>query len=148
MNRPPLVVFSMAALSACGSNKADPAGALQECAEPGEIDEATLIAWDFEQSMHEMVQCGNLSAQLNRSLHEAAHTLLLDPARAPEAFSYRDGKFRVEQDDVSMTMTLTCGALSLGCTEGDVIEADPFLVESYLTGAQPEQFDGATLVIP
>ncbi|HCH64966.1 MAG: hypothetical protein CL927_04515 [Deltaproteobacteria bacterium] len=148
MNRPFCGVFLVISAVACGSNKSDPAAALQECADPGDIDEATLIAWDFEQSMHEMIQCGNLSAQLNQSLHEAAHTLLLNPAQAPEAFSYSDGKFRVAQDDVSMTMTITCGAMSLGCTEGDVIAADPFLVESYLVGAQPEQFDGATLVIP
>ncbi len=140
----PLVI----ALVACGSNKSDPTSALDECAAPGEIDEATLIAWDFEQSIHEMVQCGNLGAQLNQSLYQAAATLLMNPTRAPEAFSYSDGKFRVEQADVTMTMTLTCGALSVGCSEGDAIDADPFLVESYLIGAQPEAFDGATLVIP
>ena len=148
MNRLPLAFVLVASAVACGSNKSDPTDALQECAEPGEIDEATLIAWDFEQSMHEMVQCGNLSAQLNQSLYEAAATLLMEPAQAPDAFSYSDGKFRVEQADVAMTMTLTCGTMSVGCSEGNVISADPFLVESYLVGAEPEQFDGATLVIP
>jgi hypothetical protein len=132
----------------CGANKSDATDALLECATPGEIDEATLIAWDFEQSIHEMVQCGNLSNQLSSSLYQSAATLLFNPAQAPEAFSYSDGKFRIEQDDVTMTLTLTCGPWSLGCPEGDTIDADPFLVESYLEGAEPEEFDGATLVIP
>jgi hypothetical protein len=148
MTRLLLSTVLVTSLVACGSSKSDPTNALGECADPGEIDEATLIAWDFEQSIHEMVQCGNLGAQLNQSLYQAAATLLMNPTQAPEAFSYSDGKFRVEQADVTMTMTLTCGAFSVGCAEGDAVDADPFLVESYLVGAQPQEFDGATLVIP
>ena len=44
MNRLPLAFVLVASAIACGSNKSDPTDALQECAEPGEIDEATLIA--------------------------------------------------------------------------------------------------------
>ena len=99
MTRLLLSTVLVTSLAACGSSKSDPTNALEECADPGEIDEATLIAWDFEQSIHEMVQCGNLGAQLNQSLYQAAATLLMNPTQAPEAFSYSDGKFRVEQAD-------------------------------------------------
>ena len=40
------------------------------------------------------------------------------------------------------------GGVMGGSTAYHLISADPFLVESYLVGAEPEQFDGATLVIP
>lgn len=149
MHRPSLLAVFVLSSIGCGSgSKSDPSDALAACGEPQEISEDTLIAWDFEQSIHEMVQCGNLSNQLSASLYQAAATLLFNPAQAPDAFSFVDGRFQVSQDDVTMTVTVTCGALSVGCSEGDVIGSDPFLIESYLIGAEPEEFDGATLVIP
>ena len=133
--------------SACGVSKSDPTAALAECGDPDAIDESTLIAWDFKESAHEMLVCGQLSAQLQASLINGAATLLADPKSAPEAFTYADGAFIVEQDNVTMTVSLACGSLTIGCDEGEEVDADPFLADSYLVGATATEGDTGTLII-
>lgn len=142
----PLLLLSLT-LAACASGKGNPEDSLDECGTPDEISEDTLIAYDFKQSAHEMVVCGGLSNQLTNSLYRAAGSLLSNPKDAPDAFSYEDGAFVVHQDDVTMKVTLACGDLSIGCGEGDTIDADPFSLDSYLVGAQEPELDGTTLVI-
>jgi len=127
--------------AACGVSKSDPTDALAECGDPDAVDESTLIAWDFKDSAHEMLVCGQLSAQLQVSLFNAAATLLADPKSAPEAFTYADGAFVVEQENVTMTVALACGALTIGCDEGEEVRADPFLADSYLVGALIIEFE-------
>ncbi len=149
VRRPLAALLGALALGAggCAGGKSDPTDALQECGDASAISEDTLIAYDFKQSAHEMIVCGGLSNQLTSSLYRAAGSLLTDPAGAPEAFSFEDGRFVVRQDDVTMTVALACGDFSIGCSEGDSIAADPFQLDSYLVGAQEPEQDGGKLVI-
>ncbi len=144
-----LVPFLLLPVFACnsGAGKSEPSDALLECAAPNEIDEATLIAWDFEEGVTEMLICGQLSSQLQNALFDSAASLLANPTSAPDAFSFEDGKFRVEQGGAAMTLTVVCGDLSIGCSEGDTIDHDPFDIQSYLAGATSGDFDGPTLWI-
>ena len=142
-----LCPLAFVACLSCGSSKPDPSDALQECAEPDEIDEGTLIAWDFKTSAREMLICSDLATQVHHALFRNAATLLSEPASAPDSVSFEDGKFRVDQDGTAMNLTVVCGDRSIGCTEGDVIAHNPFDIESYLRGATSGELDGATLRI-
>ena len=66
---------------------------VEACAGDADIDDTTFIVWEFEDSVHEMLTCGNLSFLLIRALLDSGKDLLSGDAKLPEAFSYEDGAY-------------------------------------------------------
>ncbi len=127
-----------------GLGEKDPTEELEACADESVIDEQTLIAWDFKQSAHEMLVCGQLSMQLQTSLFEAAESLLTDPKGAPDAFTWSEDSFLVETEDVVMEVALSCGD-GVGCPSGERLTADPFLLDSYVQSGSTSLLDSGAV---
>ncbi|MGC6507181.1 MAG: hypothetical protein ACON4U_02150 [Myxococcota bacterium] len=109
---------------------------VSECAGDADIDDTTFIVWEFEDSVHEMITCGNLTFVLIRALLDSGKDLLTGDAKLPEAFSYEDGAYMVTGDGVAMDMSFTRGANTPGGSSGSRIEHDLFAIDNYLENAQ------------
>ena len=120
---------------------------VEACAGDADIDDTTFIVWEFEDSVHEMLTCGNLSFLLIRALLDSGKDLLSGDAKLPEAFSYDDGAYVVTGDGVSMDLAFTRGGNTPGGSSGSRIEHNLFVIDNYLVNAQvSDSGDGVEIV--
>jgi len=132
---------------ACGSTGPGEATIeVDECSDGADVDETTLIVWEFEESAHEMVTCGSLTFQFMRALIDTASTLLTNPAGLPEAFSYADGVYTTTGEGVAMDLTFRYGPDTPGGEAGETITANLFDLDSYLVDAVAVE-DGETIEV-
>ncbi|MFT4978078.1 MAG: hypothetical protein ACI8S6_003986 [Myxococcota bacterium] len=132
---------------ACGATVPGEASVeVEECSDGSDIDDATLIAWEFEESVHEMITCGSLTFQLIYALVETAQTILTDPAGLPGGFSFDDGQYVTTGVGVSMDLVLRYGPDSPGGEAGETIPYNVFDLDSYLTDASAVEEDGVVTV--
>lgn len=130
----------------CGEVLPSTTVAVDDCANDANIDDVTLMAWEFEESIHEMVICGSLTYQLLLALADTAQNLLLDPSGLPAAFEYDNGAYITTGEGVSMDMVFRYGPDTPGGTAGEDIAHNLFEVDSYLQGAETSQ-KGDVLVV-
>lgn len=89
---------------AVSSGKADKVD-LEDCQGNADVDDVTRIAYDAEDSLHEMVVCGQLSRELASALSQSIQSLLGDPVNAPKQFDYvGEGIWRIENDQLTMDL--------------------------------------------
>ena len=120
---------------------------VEACAGDADIDDTTFIVWEFEDSVHEMLTCGNLSFLLIRALLDSGKDLLSGDAKLPEAFSYVDGAYVVTGDGVSMDLAFTRGGNTPGGSSGSRVEHNLFVIDNYLVNAQvSDSGDGLEIV--
>ena len=77
------------------------------CAGDADIDDTTFIVWEFEDSVHEMITCGNLTFVLIRRC--LIWWMQTGDAKLPEAARMKMG-LMVTGDGVTMDMSFTRGA--------------------------------------
>ena len=140
----PLVVLALT-LSGCTdlSDSVD----VDECAGDADQDDVTAIAWDFDQSAHEMITCGGLRSQLIRSLINSATSLLSDPEALPDAFSYADGIYNTQGVGVSMDLWFRYGADSPVGSAGETVTDNLFDPDSFLVGADAVDNGDGTVTV-
>jgi hypothetical protein len=148
MNRSVLAcTFTALLTSACGlSTGGDPAAALAACAGDADVADATVLPGDFKESIHEMIQCGQLSFLLISSVINTAVVIAGEPSALPDAFAYQSGDYLTTGTGVVMTMSFFASDATPGFAAGDKIEANLFDPESFLVGATSTR-DGETVTV-
>ena len=131
---------------ACGTAPGEATVDVEECADGADVDETTLIVWELEDSVHEMITCGSLTFQLIFALVDTAQTLLTEPSSLPSAFSYADGAYTTTGEGVSMDLVFRYGPDTPGGQAGDDIAHNLFVLDSYLVGADAVK-DGEVVVV-
>jgi len=132
-----MILFTAALGLACSGGTPAPVVDLADCApDNADIDDQTLIAYEFESSTHEMVTCGSLTNQLASAVLESIGVLWGEPSSAPDAFTWDASSrvFNATGEGVSMDVTILDG--------GQGLLADPFQADSYLVGARSESAGG------
>jgi len=122
-------------------NTAPPVNALDDPAHPGieacatgDVEAELQIARDFEDSCHEMVVCGGLSAAFTITLVEVLVNAASGSSTSPSGFVYV-GKGRYAAG-TQMEITLKLAKDTSFGKAGDVIDFDLFDVTSYFTSAK------------
>ncbi len=136
-----LTGFSLISLLACTCNRddEDTDSAAPVVTEPGCPDaDGTLIAYDYESSVHEMITCGQLTMQITRAVFNAFEAVLGNGSQQPDGWTYADGRFTTEGNNTTMVVTFLYGPGTDAGAEGDQImhnlfEADTFLVDPVTT---------------
>ena len=140
---------TIASILACGSmpGEADIDIDVDACAGDADVDDTTEVAFTFEESVHEMVTCGNLTFTLIKALINSAQTFMADPDALPGAFSYGDGVYRAGGTGVAMDVWFrTSGDTPMG-EPGERIESDLFRLDSYLAGASSSDNGDGTVTV-
>ncbi|MFT5458403.1 MAG: hypothetical protein ACI9K2_004908 [Myxococcota bacterium] len=99
----PLVATVFATL-ACSTG---PAGGdevdVEDCAGKADVEDTIRIVYDTEDSLHEMVVCGQLNRELGVALSQAITSLIGKPANAPDQVEYvGEGIYQVSTPKVVM----------------------------------------------
>lgn len=138
---------TVALILACGSMPGEADIDVDACAGDADVDDTTEIAFSFEESVHEMVTCGNLTFTLLKALLDSAQTFMADPEAVPNAFSYADGVYQATGTGVAMDVWFrTSSDTPLG-EPGERIEADLFGLDSYLAGASSSDNGDGTVTV-
>ena len=129
MNHKLIGVAGLVALgTACATNSVD----LEECAGDADVSDVTEIGWVYEDSLHELIACGQLTTRFVKSALESVAVVLGDPASAPEGLSYVDGVYVTEGTGLRMDLTPQYGPDSPGGSAGDPLGVDLFAADSWL----------------
>lgn len=105
-----------------------------ECSGDNDVDDNTLIVWDFKESAHEMITCGGLTFQLIGALIDSAQAFMEDPNSLPSAFSYDSGLYHTAGTGVAMDLWFLAGSGSPVGTAGEPIDVNLFDPDSFFVG--------------
>lgn len=142
-----LFAFGTLSLLACGGTVPGTADIdVAECQGDADVDDTTLIVWDYEESVHEMITCGQLSFLMMSSILKSTSILWGGDSGMPEGFSYENGVYHVQGDGISMDLVLKFGPDTPGGNSGDQVSDNLFDGDSYLVNASSSQ-DGENTVI-
>lgn len=139
-------MMSAPVLTACGGLTGDPSLTLEACAGDADIADNTLIVTDLKDSVHELIQCGQLSFLLLSSVVSSALVVAGEPSSLPEAFAFQDGAYVTTGTGVTMTTQLLAGSDTPGLTAGEPLEHDVFDPASYLVDPVSTR-DGDTVTV-
>lgn len=149
MKRPFRLTLAMMAIFglACGQTLPGEADIdVEQCSGNTDVDDATLITWEFKDSAHEMITCGSLTFQFLFALIETAETILTEPTSLPSAFSYADGLYTTTGTGVAMDLSFRYGPDTPGGTPGEIVPYNVFSLDSYLTGATSREENDAVVI--
>jgi hypothetical protein len=134
------IALGLAAAVASSPVGGDPTEALEVCAGDNDIADSTVIAVEFELSLHELIKCGGLQFALLSAVVTSAATAISDGANGkPPEWAFQDGAYKTTGTGVSMDIVFKAGSATPGFNAGDPIAADLFAKESYLTGAAAQR---------
>lgn len=134
----PLALGVAAALLLACTGAPDPTGAtidVDDCAGNADIDDTVRVAFDFEDSAHEMVVCGAITFQFLAAVLDTAFTFAEGNSDLEDRFGFDAGTYLVEGAGVSMGLTLLYGATTPGGEAGAPLPANVFAADSWLVGA-------------
>ena len=117
------LAVAVAASLACGVS---PEGGVDvdECSDGADIDDTIRIVYDAEDSLHEMVVCGQLSRELGTALSGAITSLIGAPTKLPNAIEYvGDGIYQVTTEQVVMDLWVEDGGTIV---EGNLLDPADF----------------------
>lgn len=124
--------ISLTSILACGTLPGTADVDVAECQGDADVDDVTFIAWDYEQSVHELITCGQLNMQLTQAVLTSFQTVIGDPSSLPEGWSYAEGVYTIEGVGVSMDIVFQYGPDSPIGQAGGAIAHDLFASESFL----------------
>ncbi len=114
---------------------------LAECREGIDVGEAVQIVEDFDQSIHEMVACGGLTATLCGSIVSGIVQAIIDGASdaTPPEWTYEgDGSYTSDAAGAGMVTRFYLGDDYSFGNAGDALTENLFEVATYLRGASVE----------
>jgi len=142
-----LALIALSTLACSGTEEKEATYELDECQEKGsDLSDNTLIAWDFEASVHEMITCGSLTFTLIRAVVDSADELFTGGGGKPGAFTYEDGTYVVNGEGVVMEISLKYTNDTPGGAVGDKVPGNIFDAEHFLVGADAV-LEGADLIV-
>ncbi len=123
-----------------GTNEPAP-DPLQECRGDADAEDAAQIAYDFEESIHEMVACGGLTVTLCSSIVYGVVDALIENRSdaTPDGWSYEgEGVYTSSAAMASMTTRFYLAEDYSFGKAGEQLTENLFLSTSYLRGASVE----------
>lgn len=113
--------ISLASVLACGTVPGTADVDVAECQGDADVDDTTFIVWDYEQSVHELITCGQLNMKLTQAVLTSFSTVLGDPSSLPEGWTYTDGAYTIQGQGVSMDIVFQYGPdTPIGQQDGDI----------------------------
>jgi hypothetical protein len=99
------------------------------------VDDNIAIAWAYEDSIHELIACGNLTFRFVAAVVESAAVIAGEPSSVPNVLEYADGVYTFDGTGVRMLLTPRYGRNTPGGTKGESVGVDLFDPDSWLVRA-------------
>ncbi len=148
-SRLPTLAFgalSLISILACGTTPGTANVDVAECQGDADVDDTTFIVWDYEQSVHELITCGQLNMKLMDAVITSFTTVIGDPSSLPEGWSYTDGAYTIQGQGVSMDIVFQYGPDSPIGQEGGQILHDLFAPDTFLVNPSTSR-DNDTYIV-